>query len=102
MRYKLIFPALTIYVFLFISCGTVGKDFAGSKVVNIKAHSTTKSQILEMFGLPYKEGKQNGYSTWTYEKSTWSAIGDKSSKDLVIMFDEAGVVNAYRYPSSAP
>lgn len=102
MKFKWLVLAMALNLFLWMGCGTVGKDFPSSQVVNIKAHSTTKSQVLEMFGLPYKEGKQNGFSTWIYEKSMWSALGEKSSKDLIIMFDKAGVVNAYRYTSSAP
>ena len=102
MRHKLLYPATAVIILFLIGCGTVGKDFPDSRVVNLKAHSTTKSQVLEMFGLPYKEGKQNDYTTWTYEKSIWSVFGEKTSKDLVIMFDEMGVVNAYRYTSSAP
>ncbi|MFQ5673015.1 MAG: hypothetical protein ACE5G9_07965 [Nitrospinales bacterium] len=102
MKHYSFYLAAALGVFLLIGCGTVGKDFPNSKVVNIKANVTTKSQILEQFGLPYKEGKQNGYTTWTYQKDTWSAFGKDSSKDLVIMFDKNGVVNAYRYTSSAP
>ena len=100
--YKLPYHITAIFIFLLLGCGTMGKDFSSFQVVNIKAHATTKSQILEMFGLPYKEGTQNGYSTWIYEKSMWSVLGEKSSKDLVIMFDKASVVNAYRYTSSIP
>ena len=102
MKNQWLGPATAICLFLLISCGTVGKDFPSSQVMNIKAHSTTKSMILEMFGLPYKEGSQNGFTTWTYEKSVWSAFGEKSSKELVIMLDKEDVVNAYRYTSSAP
>jgi len=102
MKYHRLYLAAALGVFLLIGCGTVGKDFPSSKVSHIKEKVTTKSQVLEMFGLPYKEGTQDGYTTWTYQKDTWSAFGKDSSRDLVIMFDKDGVVNAYRYTSSTP
>tara|TARA_B100000686_G_scaffold354817_1_gene467424 strand:+ start:2541 stop:2855 length:315 start_codon:yes stop_codon:yes gene_type:complete len=85
-----------------LACGTVGKKFDSSKVSNIKESTTKKSEILEMFGLPFKEGEQNGQATWTYQYNHYSVIKDGRYEDLVILFDKNGVVESYRFTTSSP
>ena len=85
-----------------LACGTVGKKFDSSQVKNIKKGVTRQSEILEMFGLPFKEGEQNGQTTWTYQHNFYSAMNDSRYEDLVLLFDKNGVVASWRYTTSAP
>lgn len=85
---------------LVVGCGTVGKDFDSSKVKNIQKNVTTQLEILEWFGVPYKEGTENNHTMWTYQKDTWQAFGEGVSKGLVILFDDNNIVKAYRYESN--
>ena len=85
---------------LVVGCGTVGKNFDSSKVKKIKNNVTTQIEILEWFGVPYKEGKENNHTMWTYQLDSWQAIGEGLSKGLVILFDDNNIVKAYRYESS--
>ena len=80
-------------------CGTVGKNFDTAKVKSIKNNATTKAEILDWFGLPYKEGTENGGVMWTYQFDKYVA-GKTESKDLVVLFDNNSVVKAYRYTSN--
>ena len=95
---------LTIFGFsilLFLAgCGTMGKDFNTSQVNNIQNHVTSQSEILENFGIPFKEGTQNGMVMWTYQFDQYNAIGPDNSKDLVILFDKKDTVNSYRFTST--
>ena len=95
---------LTIFklaiLFFLASCGTMGKDFNASQVNNIQNHVTSQSEILENFGIPFKEGTQNGMAMWTYQFDQYSAIGPDNSKDLVILFDKKDTVNSYRFTST--
>jgi hypothetical protein len=95
---------LTIFelaiLFFLAGCGTMGKDFNASKVNNIQNHVTSQSEILKNFGIPFKEGTQNGMVMWTYQFDEYSAIGSDNSKDLVILFDEKDTVNSYRFTST--
>ena len=95
---------LTIFklaiLFFLASCGTMGKDFNASQVNNIQNHVTSQSEILENFGIPFKEGTQNGMVMWTYQFDQYSAIGPDNSKDLVILFDKKDTVNSYRFTST--
>jgi hypothetical protein len=90
---------MVLYMFV-VGCGTVGKDFDSSKVKKIQNNVTTQIEILDWFGVPYKEGKENNHTMWTYQLDSWQAIGEGQSKGLVILFDDKNIVKAYRYESS--
>ena len=83
-----------------VGCGTVGKDFDSSKIKKIQNNLTTQLEVLDWFGVPYKEGTENKHTMWTYQVDTWQAIGEGKSKGLVILFDEKNIVKAHRYESN--
>jgi hypothetical protein len=85
---------------LVVGCGTVGKSFDSSNVEKIQNNVTTQLEILDWFGVPYKEGNENKHTMWTYQVDTWQAIGEGISKGLVILFDEKNIVKAYHYESN--
>jgi len=85
---------------LVAGCGTVGKYFDSSNVEKIQNNVTTQLEIIEWFGVPYKEGTENKHTMWTYQVDTWQAIGEGVSKGLVILFDDKNIVKAYRYESN--
>ena len=92
---------MTILVFPFwIGCASVGKNFDSKKVKSIENNITTQLEILQWFGVPFKEGTENGYTMWTYQIDKWRMIGEVESKGLVILFDDKNKVKAYRYESN--
>ena len=78
-------------------CATVGEDFASQGVSQIEIGDTTRDDIREMFGEPWRTGVEDGKRTWTYGKYRWSAFGDAETKDLVIRFNDDGTVSSYVY-----
>ena len=92
---------LSIFILpLVVGCGTVGKDFDSSKITKIQNNLTTQLEVLDWFGVPYKEGTENKYIMWTYQVDTWQVVGEGISKGLVILFDDKNIVKAYRYESN--
>lgn len=89
-----------LILLLAVGCGTVGKNFSSDKVQNIQNNVTTQSEILDWFGVPFKEGMENTHTMWTYQFDKWYALTETQSKDLVILFDEKNMVKAYRFTSS--
>ena len=87
---------------LLIGCGTVGKYFNSSQVQSIQNNVTNQTKIIDKFGLPFKEGIENGQVMWIYEFDRGNILGPAESKDLVILFDEKNIVRAYRYTTNAP
>jgi hypothetical protein len=93
---------LGFFVLLFLTAcyGTVGKNFDSSQIKNIQNHVTTQEEIFERFGAPFKKGIESGQVMWTYQFDKWKAVGAAQSKDLVILFDNKSIVQAYRYTTS--
>ena len=98
---QIIIFLLTILVFSFyVGCASVGKHFDSKNVKNIENNVTTQMEILDWFGVPFKEGTENGYTMWTYQNDKWRMLGEAESKALVILFDDKNKVKAYRYEST--
>ena len=89
-----------VIFWLFTGCASVGKDFDSKKVKRIKNNVTTQLEIIDWFGVPFKEGTENSYTMWTYQFDKWQALGNVESKALVILFDDKNKVKAYRYESN--
>lgn len=89
---------LTAMLILFTAgCATVGQDFPTSRVKDIQIHKTTKEEIRSMFGPPWRVGIEDGQPTWTYGKYRYQAFSETSTQDLVIRFDNNGVVTSYTF-----
>lgn len=82
---------------LLAGCATIGHDFPSERVPEIRIGETTRSQILVMFGDPWRTGIEDGLVKWTYGKYRYSAFGGSRSKDLTVTFDDAGRVASYSY-----
>jgi len=89
-----------LFILLVSACGSVGKDFDTQLIDGIKKGETTQVQILDMFGLPFKEGTEDNRTMWTYQWDYWSLFEDNKSKGLVILFNDKNRVLAYRYTTT--
>lgn len=78
-------------------CSTVGRDFPSHLVPKIKIGQTTQAEIRSMFGSPWRVGIEDGQHTWTYGKYQYRMLGDASTRDLVVRFDERQVVASYTF-----
>lgn len=89
--------ALFISGGLLAGCATVGQDFATHNVEEIKIGETTRDDIQEMFGDPWRTGVEDGKRTWSYGKYRYSLFDDAETTDLVVRFNEDGTVSSYVY-----
>lgn len=89
--------SLAMVMAAMVGCATVGKDFATHNVDQIQIGETTRADIQEMFGEPWRTGIEDGKRTWTYGKYKWSAFGDAETTDLVVRFNPDGTVSSYVY-----
>jgi hypothetical protein len=79
------------------SCATVGREFPESHVGDIQIGKTTQSDIQTLFGSPWRVGVEDGRRTWTYGRYRYKLFGRSNTKDLVVRFDERGVVASYSF-----
>ena len=84
-------------VFLSGGCATIGHDFADREVARIQIGKTTQNDILAMFGSPWRVGVDDGKKTWTYGNYHYSLFNDAKTKDLVVRFDDKGLVTSFTY-----
>ena len=78
-------------------CASVGQEFAASRVMEIKIGQTTQREIREIFGEPWRVGIEDGKNTWTYGNYKYSLFGADETEDLVIRFDNRGIVRSYTF-----
>lgn len=83
-------------------CATIGHDFDVSAVPDIARGTTTKSEIVRMFGDPWRRGVEDGREAWTYGFYRFSMFGAERTKDLVVRFDGEGRVASYTFSSTEP
>jgi outer membrane protein assembly factor BamE (lipoprotein component of BamABCDE complex) len=81
-------------------CFTVGQEFAGSRVPEIKVGQTTRQDISNIFGKPWRTGMEDGRPTWTYGIYKYSLFGADDTQDLLIRFDQQGLVRSYTFSST--
>ena len=84
----------------FSGCARVGYDFETKNVKSITVDETTQSDILNMFGKPWRTGLENGIVVWTYGRYTYRLIGETDTKDLVIKFTDDKIVKSYNFNTS--
>jgi hypothetical protein len=93
----ILFGVAIAFMFFFSGCATVGHDFNVSQVSAIKIGKTTQSDIRAMFGSPWRVGIDDGRRTWTYGKYRYSLFSQAKTQDLVVRFDDKGVVVSYTF-----
>lgn len=76
---------------------SVGRPFPVKQVRQIEIGKTTRTDIRQMFGDPWRTGIEDGFKTWTYGEYTI-----KMTRDLIIRFDKDNVVKSYSFSSSFP
>ncbi|MDH3455113.1 MAG: outer membrane protein assembly factor BamE [Desulfuromonadales bacterium] len=76
---------------------SMGRPFPVKQVRQIEVDKTTQAQIRQMFGDPWRTGLEDGKRTWTYGEYSM-----KTTRDLVIRFNDQNVVKSYSFSSSFP
>jgi hypothetical protein len=88
--------ALAMSAFLLTSgCASIGHEFPAGQVPTIRIGQTTQNDIYTTFGAPWRTGIDNGMKTWTYGHYRYSLFSEGETEDLVIKFDNRGIVASY-------
>lgn len=87
----------SLALLLIAGCATVGQEFPSESVAFLRIGETTQAQVRDEFGSPWRIGVENGQRTWTYGRYRYSAFSAAKTKDLVIRFDNSGLVRSYTF-----
>ena len=85
---------------LLAGCFSVGRSFEVAPVRRLEIGRTTRAEVRQMFGEPWRTGLEDGQPTWTYGHYRYSLFGDAKTRDLVVRFDSGGVVQSYTFNST--
>ena len=96
------FTGIIIFIYLMISLNgcssmTLGNDFPVDQVSSIEIGVTTRAEIQERFGAPWRTGIEDGMSTWTFRYYSYDFSGKGLGRDLKIKFNQAGIVRSYSF-----
>ena len=100
VKLSLILFSVFIILTNITGCANVGREFATSRVMELKIGETTQQEVRGMFGAPWRTGIEDGRQTWTYGNYHYSLFGDDDTQDLVIRFDEYKIVRSYTFNST--
>lgn len=78
-------------------CASIGSEFPAERVSEIEIGRTTRSEIVSMFGNPWRTGVEDGQVKWTYGRYRVSLFGGGRATDLAVRFDDAGLVTSYSF-----
>jgi hypothetical protein len=85
------------------ACASVfstGRDFPSPAREAIKSGTTTKADLVRLFGEPAQVGIEDGDQTWTW---LYFKKGEPDlSKTLTVRFQAEGVVKSYSFSSNFP
>lgn len=98
--FSIMLPILVAVASLLTGCFSVGQEFAGSRVPEIKIGQSRKQDITSLFGTPWRTGLEDGQPTWTYGIYKYGLFDGGDTQDLLIRFDAQGVVRSYTYSST--
>jgi len=83
-------------------CITLGRQFPVDAVSKIQKGKTTRTEIDQLFGSPWRTGVDDGMRTWTYAHYRYSLFGESRTRDLIVRFDDKGIVASYTFNSTYP
>lgn len=102
MKRKKVSTQIIVCLLLFLTpgCATVGRNFPHQAVEQIKTGVTTQAEVRRLFGPPWRTGIENGTKTWTYGSYRYRMFNEPSTSDLVVRFDQQGVVESYSFSTT--
>jgi len=83
-------------------CISVGTSFNSDDLSWIMKDQTTKDDIYDELGEPFRVGSDAGKLTWTYGYYKYNLFSSTRTKDLVIYFNKDGTVHSYTFNTSFP
>lgn len=81
-------------------CATVGRDFPGDFAAGIELNRTTRAQVEQALGPPFRRGLDSGLPTATYLYYRVGLFGRPVTKDLTVTYAPDGTVTAYTFNSN--
>ncbi|MFQ5513215.1 MAG: hypothetical protein ACE5FG_02165 [Myxococcota bacterium] len=99
---RLRFLVAALAILLLAGCVSVGRFFPVDAVTQLRDGETTRERCLRLFGPPLHTGVTDGLRHWTYRHRSFALWRLPWERELVLHFDENGVLRSYEFESSFP
>lgn len=83
-------------------CITIGSPFDSDDFSWITRNKTTKDDVYDELGEPFRTGVDSGKQTWTYGYYKYTLFGSTRTKDIIIYFNNNGTVDSYVFNTGFP
>ncbi|MBN1596238.1 hypothetical protein JW933_09960 [candidate division FCPU426 bacterium] len=101
MNKKIVLGCLCVGVLLAAGCVTVGRTFKEDYVSKIVIGQTTRAEIEQQLGVPFRTGVDSGDLTATYMYYHLGLFSRPVTTDLKITYSSQNKVKAYVFDSNA-
>lgn len=100
---KMVKNSLLLVLIMGLSaCMTIGSEFPITPIFSIENNKTTRADIEREFGRPWRTGVEDGKNTWTFAHYRYSIFSGTKTRDLLIRYDQHGIVDSYQFNSTYP
>lgn len=79
------------------ACATVGNEFPQDYASKLVIGKTTRAEVTQQLGQPYRTGLDSGDPTGSYIYYHMGFFVNPVTQDLTIRYDGQGVVKSYTY-----
>jgi len=93
-------PCLALGMMFLAGCVTVGNRFPGDAASKIAIGKTTRQDIENQLGAPFRTGLDSGDPTATYLYYKFGLFNRPITEDLTIRYGTDGRVKSYTYNSN--
>ena len=97
---SILFLLLSTIILNACSPVTLGRDFPVDGVSSIQIGTTNQTEIQKIFGKPWRTGIEDGMLTWSYGYFSYDLSGKGLGRDLMLKFNESGIVRSYSFNST--
>ena len=81
-------------------CATMGNDFPGGYASTIVVSQTTRAEVENILGTPFRTGLDSGHPTSTYLFYRVGLFNQPVTKDLTVTYAPDNTVKSYSYNSN--
>ncbi len=83
-------------------CVTIGRAVPGGLAAQIVMGETTRAEIVERFGQPFRTGLDSGLRTVTYLHYRVGLFTEPVTTDLTVVYTPEGKVKSYVFSTNQP
>ena len=100
MKRVVVYLLFVFAVAALAGCATMGNDFPGGYASTIVVSQTTRAEVENILGTPFRTGLDSGHPTSTYVYYRIGLFNRPVTKDLTVTYAPDNTVKSYSFNSN--